>query len=122
MPDDTPDIDASQDSRLAALEAEAKEARDHRTVVKTLLGMASAAALLVILGAVTVRDTTLDTARRVTAVEVRQTESEVASRARDTDDRSTRETLIRLTATIEALRAQVEGLRSEMQGRRSPTP
>lgn len=123
MSDDTPDLDATQDSRIAALEAADREAVKHRTVVQTLLSLASAAALVVVLGAVSVRDTTLATAARVTALETRISAIEASERTRDADDRSTRETLIRLTATIEALRGEVEALRTELQGvRRSPAP
>ena len=123
MSDDTPDIDASQDARLTALEAAEREAAKHRTVVQTLLSLASAVALVVVLGAVSVRDTTLATAARVTALETRIAAIEASERTRDTDDRSTRETLIRLTTTIEALRGEVEALRTELQGvRRAPAP
>ena len=48
----------------AELERERQEMRDHRTQVRTLLSLAGAAAIAVILGAVTVRDTTLATAAR----------------------------------------------------------
>lgn len=95
MSDDTPTPDATQDTRLTALETEAREARDHRTVVKTLLGLASAAALIVTLGAISVRDETLATAARVTNVESRVADVESAARSRATDDRGTRQDDVR---------------------------
>lgn len=114
--------DQSQNIRIAALEVDALTSRDHRTHVKTLLSAAGAVAIMAILGAVAVRDTTLSTVGRVTALEARASASESAARSRDTDDRGTREALVRLNTTVEALRAQVEGLRGEVLSQRPTRP
>ena len=50
--------------QVVELQQERQEMRDHRTQVRTLLSLAGAAAAVVVIGAVTVRDTTLATAAR----------------------------------------------------------
>ena len=79
------------EARLATLEREREEMRDHRTQVRTLLSLAGAAAIAVTLGAVTVRDTTLATAARLAPLEARAAALEAAAGRRDADDRGTRE-------------------------------
>ena len=66
-----PAPDNDHGERIARLERESQEHRDHRVQVRTLLGLASAAALVVILGAVSVRDVTLSTSGRVEALTAR---------------------------------------------------
>jgi hypothetical protein len=56
-PEHTP-LDDLRDA-VAELQRERQESRDHRTRVQTLLTLAGAAALLVVTGAVSVRDTVL---------------------------------------------------------------
>ena len=64
---------ASIEARLSELERDHQETRDHRTQVRTLLTLAGAAAIAVILGAVTVRDTTLAAAFWLCALELSRT-------------------------------------------------
>lgn len=108
--------------RLTALEAESATHRDHRTRVQTLLGLAGAAALVVILGAVSVRDTTLATSAQVATLAARVAADEAAVAASDADERSTRDTIVRLTTVVEGLRVQVADLTSELRARESSAP
>lgn len=103
----TPDDHAALAARIARLEDEARDGRDHRTRVQTLMGLAGAAALAVTIGAVSVRDITLTTSGRVDALGARMDRVEVASARRDGDDRTTREAIVRLEATLEALRSSL---------------
>lgn len=108
-------------ARLAALEADAATSRDHRTRVQTLLGFVGAAATVVVLGAVSVRDTTIATSAQVTSLATRVAADESALAARDADERTTRDTIVRLTTVVEALRSQVADLTSELRTR-PPAP
>jgi cell division protein FtsL len=108
--------------RIATLEAESVTHRDHRTRVQTLLGLAGAAALVVILGAVSVRDTTLATSAQVATLAARVAADEAAVAARDADERSTRDTIVRLTTVVDALRVQVADLTSELRARETAAP
>ena len=107
-----PDRDDAQDAELEALRKEMQEHRDHRTMVRTLMGLASAVALVVVLGAVSVRDTTMATSARVDSITERMGALTSAAHARDADDRGSRETLVRLTTTIEAMRNELADLRA----------
>ena len=98
---------ASIEARLSELERERQEMRDHRTQVRTLLSLAGAAAIAVILGAVTVRDTTLATAARLAPLEARAAALEAAAGRRDADDRGTREAIVRLQTTVEPLQSTI---------------
>lgn len=94
-------------SRVVQLEAESRDTHDHRTQVRTLLSLAGAVAVAVVLGAVTVRDTTLATAARLAPLESRVSTLESTSSRRDADDRGTREALIRLQTTVETLQSSL---------------
>ena len=98
---------ASIEARLSELERDHQETRDHRTQVRTLLSLAGAAAIAVILGAVTVRDTTLATAARLAPLEARAAALEAAAGRRDADDRGTREAIVRLQTTVETLQSTI---------------
>lgn len=115
--DDHVDIEA----RLAELERERQEMRDHRTQVRTLLSLAGAVAVVVVLGAVTVRDTTLATAARLTTLEARVTALETSTSRRDADDRGTREAIVRLQTTVETLQSTIAH-RLDALGARLSTP
>lgn len=101
---------------------EAQTSRDFRTRVQTLMGLAGAAALVVVLGAVSVRDTTLATQARVSSLEARLSALEGAGRARDTDDRGTREVLVRLTTTVDAMRGELTEVRGAVLRDRTAMP
>jgi len=98
---------AGLSARVAQLESESRDMHDHRTQVRTLLSLAGAVALVVVLGAVTVRDTTLATAARLAPLEARVSTLESTSSRRDADDRGTREALIRLQSTVETLQSSL---------------
>lgn len=117
-PDDHVDIEA----RLAELERERQEMRDHRTQVRTLLSLAGAAAIAVILGAVTVRDTTLATAARLAPLEARVAALEAAAGRRDADDRGTREAIVRLQTTVETLQSTIAHRLDALDARLSTPP
>lgn len=93
--------------QLVDLQRERQESRDHRIYVRTLLGLASAVALLVVLGAVSVRDTARETAARVVALEARVAAQELSATRRDTDDRATSAAIVRLQATMETLQSTI---------------
>lgn len=127
MPDLAPndsahDDRAAIDARLDDLERERQESRDHRTTVRTLLSLASAGALVVILGAVTVRDTTLATAARLTTLEARVTALETSTSRRDADDRGTREAIVRLQTTVETLQSTIAHRLDALDARLSTPP
>lgn len=103
--------------RVSQLELESREHRDHRTRVQTLLGLAGAAALVVILGAVSVRDLTLSTTGRVETIQSRVERIETTAARRDSDDRTTREALVRLQATVETLQTTVGALQTTIVSR-----
>lgn len=92
---------------VAELQADRQESRDHRTRVQTLLTLAGAAALAVIYGAVTVRDTVLRQESATTALTARVTQLEAASGRRDTDDRATSAAIVRLQTTLETLQSTI---------------
>ena len=89
------------------LERERQESRDHRTRVQTLLTLAGAAAIAVVLGAVTVRDTVLRQEAATTALTARVVALEAASGRRDTDDRATSAAIVRLQTTLETLQSTI---------------
>lgn len=103
--------------RVSQLERDSQEHRDHRTRVQTLLGLAGAAALVVILGAVSVRDITLSTSGRVETITSRVERIEATAARRDSDDRATREALVRLQATVETLQTTVGALQNTIVSR-----
>lgn len=103
--------------RVSQLERESQEHRDHRVQVRTLLGLASAAALVVILGAVSVRDITLSTSGRVETLTSRIEHVETTAARKDSDDRTTREALVRLQATVETLQTTVGALQTTIVSR-----
>lgn len=107
FPPPTADDHAALATRLARLEEDARDNRDHRTKVQTLLGLAGAAALAVTFGAVSVRDITLTTGGRLEALQARVDRVEAGAARRDGDDRTTREAIVRLEATLEALRSSL---------------
>lgn len=98
------DLDRAR-AELAELQRERMDSRDHRTRVQTLLGLAGAASLVVVLGAVSVRDTARETAARVVALEARIASLETSAGRRDTDDRATSASLVRLQTTVETLQS-----------------
>ena len=89
------------------LQRERVESRDHRTRVQTLLTLAGAAAIAVVLGAVTVRDTVLRQEAATTALTARVVALEAASGRRDTDDRATSAAIVRLQTTLETLQSTI---------------
>lgn len=89
------------------LQRERQESRDHRTRVQTLLTLAGAAAIAVVLGAVTVRDTVLRQEAATTALTARVVALEAASGRRDTDDRATSAAIVRLQTTLETLQSTI---------------
>jgi len=93
--------------QIADLERERQDSRDHRTRVQTLLGLAGAVAVVVILGAVSVRDTARETAARVVALEARVAAQELSATRRDTEDRATSAAIVRLQATVETLQSTI---------------
>lgn len=93
--------------RLDALEEDRQASRDHRTRVGTLLTLAGGVAALVIVGAVTVRDTTLATAAKLATLESRVAALESATSRRDTDDRATATAIVRLETTLQQLQATI---------------
>lgn len=107
MTDPTHDELEAVREQLADLQRERQESRDHRIYVRTLLGLASAVALLVVLGAVSVRDTARETAARVVALEARVAAQELSATRRDTDDRATSAAIVRLQATMETLQSTI---------------
>lgn len=113
---------ASIEARLTELERERQEMRDHRTQVRTLLSLAGAAAIAVILGAVTVRDTTLATAARLAPLEARAAALEAAAGRRDADDRGTREAIVRLQTTMETLQSTIAHRLDALDARLSTPP
>ncbi len=101
------DDHAAIDARLDELERERQESRDHRTTVRTLLALAGAGALVVILGAVSVRDSTLRQEAAITALNARVTALESAAGRRDADDRATAAAIVRLQTTVETLQSTI---------------
>lgn len=101
--------DPIDDLRAAVddLQRERQESRDHRTRVQTLLTLAGAAALLVVAGAVSVRDTVLRQESATTALTARVVALEAASGRRDTDDRATSSAIVRLQTTLETLQSTI---------------
>jgi hypothetical protein len=93
--------------QVEALQLERQESRDHRTTVRVYMSLAGAAALVVILGAVSVRDTARETAARVVALEARVAAEEASATRRDTEDRATSAAIVRLQATLEALQSTI---------------
>ncbi len=93
--------------QVEALQLERQESRDHRTTVRVYMSLAGAAALVVILGAVSVRDTARETAARVVALEARVAAQELSATRRDTEDRATSAAIVRLQATLEALQSTI---------------
>lgn len=116
------DDHAPIEARLAELERERQEMRDHRTQIRTLLSLAGAAAIAVILGAVTVRDTTLATAARLAPLEARAAALEAAAGRRDADDRGTREAIVRLQTTVETLQSTIAHRLDALDARLSTPP
>ena len=92
-------------AQLDELQRERQDSRDHRTRVQTLLGLAGAASLVVVLGAVSVRDTARETAARAVALEARVVALEASAGRRDTDDRATSASIVRLQTTVETLQS-----------------
>ncbi len=93
--------------QVEALQEERQESRDHRTTVRVYMSLAGAAALVVILGAVSVRDTARETAARVVALEARVAAQELSATRRDTEDRATSAAIVRLQATLETLQSTI---------------
>jgi len=116
------DDHASIEARLAKLERDREEMRDHRTQVRTLLSLAGAAAAVVVIGAVTVRDTTLATAARLAPLEARAAALEAAAGRRDADDRGTREAIVRLQTTVETLQSTIARRLDALDARLSTPP
>jgi hypothetical protein len=104
-PEHTP-LDDLRDA-VAELQRERVESRDHRTRVQTLLTLAGAAAIAVVLGAVTVRDAVLRQEAATTALTARVVALEAASGRRDTDDRATSAAIVRLQTTLETLQSTI---------------
>ena len=104
-----PDHTPLDDLRAAVedLQRERVESRDHRTRVQTLLTLAGAAALLVVAGAVSVRDTVLRQESAVAAITARVVALEVAAGRRETDDRATSAAIVRLQTTLETLQSTI---------------
>ncbi len=92
---------------VAELQRERVESRDHRTRVQTLLTLAGAAALLVVAGAVSVRDTVLRQESAAAALTARVVALEAASGRRETDDRVTSAAIVRLQTTLETLQSTI---------------
>ncbi len=89
------------------LQRERQESRDHRTRVQTLLTLAGAAAIAVVLGAVTVRDAVLRQEAAAAALTARVVALEVAAGRRETDDRATSAAIVRLQTTLETLQSTI---------------
>ena len=104
-PEHTP-LDDLRDA-VAELQRERVESRDHRTRVQTLLTLAGAAALLVVAGAVSVRDTVLRQESAAAALTARVVALEAASGRRETDDRVTSAAIVRLQTTVERLQSTI---------------
>lgn len=101
-------------SRLAALETalddvrdEATQSRDHRTRVTAYGALVAAVGGLVVVGAISARDITLSTSGRVDALGARVERVEAAASRKDLDDRTTRDAIVRLQSTLEALQSTV---------------
>lgn len=127
MPDLAPndsahDDHAAIDARLDELERERQESRDHRTTVRTLLSLAGAVALVVILGAVSVRDSTLRQEAAITALTARVTALESAAGRRDADDRATAAAIVRLQTTVETLQSTIAHRLDALDARLSTPP
>lgn len=110
------------EARLATLEREREEMRDHRTQVRTLLSLAGAAAIAVTLGAVSVRDSTLRQEAAITALNGRVAALEAAAGRRDADDRGTREAIVRLQTTVETLQSTIAHRLDALDARLSTPP
>lgn len=121
MTDDRSEIDVLRD-QIADLQHERQDSRDHRTRVQTLLGLAGAAALVVTLGAVSVRDTARETASRASALEARVVALEASAGRRDTDDRATSSSIVRLQATVETLQSTIARRLDAIEQRLSSPP
>lgn len=106
---------------IEELKKERTESRDHRTVVRTLLSAAGAAALVVILGAVSVRDSTLRQEAQLSAITARVAQLEAASGRRDTEDRITSSQIVRIQTTLETLQ-QTIARRLDSIDQRLPAP
>jgi len=103
------------------LKKERTESRDHRTVVRTLLSAAGAGAAIVILGAVSVRDSTLRQESQMQALTARVAQLEAASGRRDTEDRITSSQIVRIQTTLETLQ-QTIARRLDSIDQRLPAP
>lgn len=113
---------ASIEARLGELEHERQESRDHRTTVRTLLSLAGAIALAVVLGAVSVRDSTLRQEAAITALNGRVAALEAAAGRRDADDRATATAIVRLQTTVETLQSTIAHRLDALDARLSTTP
>lgn len=101
-------------ARLTALEAavdalrtEATASRDHRTRVTAYGALIAAVGGLVLVGALSARDITLSTSGRLEALSARVDRAEAAASRKDSDDRTTREAIVRLQTTLETLQSTV---------------
>lgn len=108
--------------QLAELRRESQDLRDHRTTVRTLLTLAGGVAVVVILGAVSVRDSTLRQEAAVTALSARVAALEASAGRRDTDDRATSASLVRLQATVETLQTTLARRLDTIEQRLSTSP
>ena len=113
---------ASIEARLSELERDHQETRDHRTQVRTLLSLAGAVALVVVLGAVSVRDSTLRQEAAIAALTGRVTALEAAAGRRDADDRATAAAIVRLQTTVEALQSTIAHRLDAIDARLSTPP
>ena len=119
-PEHTP-LDDLRDA-VAELQRERVESRDHRTRVQTLLTLAGAAAIAVVLGAVTVRDTVLRQESAAVALTARVVALEAASGRRETDDRVTSAAIVRLQTTLETLQSTIAHRLDVIDQRLQPAP
>lgn len=108
--------------QLAELRRESQDLRDHRTTVRTLLTLAGGVAVVVILGAVSVRDSTLRQEAAVIALSARVAALEASAGRRDTDDRATSASLVRLQATVETLQTTLARRLDTIEQRLSTSP
>jgi hypothetical protein len=83
--------------------------------------LAGAAALVVILGAVSVRDSTLRQEAQIIAITARVSHLEAASGRRDTEDRITSSQIVRIQTTLETLQ-QTIARRLDSINQRLPAP
>lgn len=111
-----PDV-ASNTQRVSALEKRVAPLDALRSQLLFAAIAGGIFGLYIVQGAVETRDLSRANTVRIAALESKNAADDTEARQRNADERSTREAIVRLTTTVEAMRDEITNLRSAVLSR-----